>query len=378
MNSLQTEIDKIWDKENVGQHSHFLRSLFTEVSREKRTLTLQGALNHLAYYIETGRVAVIRDGVEIARLESGRWIGEISATLAVPANATVELIGDATAYQLDVEKLKGDSNPVYFTQWIKGILFSLADKMDQSNTTLVEKLRLQISNLEEKRRTSIFLTYVFVGLSLYTFFLDTFDWLTAFLPSDTFISGGIILAFSGLALAVMNRSGLPFSEFGLNFSNWKRDAYEGLVKSIPLAIGFLAFKTVFLTFKGTLEYSTLIRPSRIFFDQSQFSWGLWSLFLFLYALFSIAQEFIGRCGVQSPLIRLYQGTESPAISWKAIIVSNLMFAATHAHLGPLFSALAFFPGLFWGYLFAKQRSLVGCSVSHLFLGVWCVFVVGMP
>ena len=111
MNSLQTEIDKIWDKENVGQHSHFLRSLFTEVSREKRTLTLQGALNHLAYYIETGSVAVIRDGVEIARLESGRWIGEISATLAVPANATVELIGGRYRLSIGCGKAEGGFKP---------------------------------------------------------------------------------------------------------------------------------------------------------------------------------------------------------------------------------------------------------------------------
>jgi membrane protease YdiL (CAAX protease family) len=38
---------------------------------------------------------------------------------------------------------------------------------------------------------------------------------------------------------------------------------------------------------------------------------------------------------------------------------------------------AFVPGLFWGWMFAKQRSLVGVTVSHIAVGLWAIFALGV-
>ena len=37
----------------------------------------------------------------------------------------------------------------------------------------------------------------------------------------------------------------------------------------------------------------------------------------------------------------------------------------------------FLPGLFWGWLYARHGTLIGVSVSHILLGLWTVFVVGI-
>jgi len=66
-----------------------------------------------------------------------------------------------------------------------------------------------------------------------------------------------------------------------------------------------------------------------------------------------------------------------SVNWKAIIISNLMFAAGHVFISFWFSVAAFVPGLFWGWMFAKQRSLVGVMVSHVVLGLWAFFALGM-
>jgi CRP/FNR family cyclic AMP-dependent transcriptional regulator len=39
--------------------------------------------------------------------------------------------------------------------------------------------------------------------------------------------------------------------------------------------------------------------------------------------------------------------------------------------------VAFFTGLFWGWLYARQRGLVGVSVSHVLLGMWALDVVDL-
>jgi membrane protease YdiL (CAAX protease family) len=35
------------------------------------------------------------------------------------------------------------------------------------------------------------------------------------------------------------------------------------------------------------------------------------------------------------------------------------------------------PGLFWGWMFARQRSIVGVTVSHIVVGLWANFLVGV-
>ena len=56
------------------------------------------------------------------------------------------------------------------------------------------------------------------------------------------------------------------------------------------------------------------------------------------------------------------------------MISNALFASAHLHLSLSFAILAFFPGLIWGALFARQQSLLGVCVSHLLCG-WFAFLV---
>jgi membrane protease YdiL (CAAX protease family) len=65
-------------------------------------------------------------------------------------------------------------------------------------------------------------------------------------------------------------------------------------------------------------------------------------------------------------------------TWEAIFLSNLLFSVTHLHVS-LYLALMVFPiGLYWGWIYARQGSLIGSSVSHAILGVFALFVVGFP
>ena len=55
-----------------------------------------------------------------------------------------------------------------------------------------------------------------------------------------------------------------------------------------------------------------------------------------------------------------------------------MFCATHLHMSSTFALLVVVPSVFWGILFARQGSLIGVSISHVLIGLWTLFVLGLP
>ena len=61
----------------------------------------------------------------------------------------------------------------------------------------------------------------------------------------------------------------------------------------------------------------------------------------------------------------------------AIVLSNVVFSVTHLHLGWICALSSFIPGLFWGWMYYRQRSLVGVSISHVLIGVWLMDVLDL-
>ena len=96
----------------------------------------------------------------------------------------------------------------------------------------------------------------------------------------------------------------------------------------------------------------------------------------LYLLLTPIQEFVARSGVQAPLYAFLQGSELKRAGL-SIAVSNLVFAAVHAHIGLAFALVSFVPGLFWGWIFLRTNSLLAASASHLIVGGAGVFLFGI-
>jgi membrane protease YdiL (CAAX protease family) len=96
----------------------------------------------------------------------------------------------------------------------------------------------------------------------------------------------------------------------------------------------------------------------------------------LYLLLTPVQEFVARCGIQAPLYAFLQGSELKRHGL-AIVVSNLVFSAAHAHIGFAFAAATFIPGLFWGWIIARTNSLLAASLSHFVIGEAGIFLFGI-
>jgi membrane protease YdiL (CAAX protease family) len=87
----------------------------------------------------------------------------------------------------------------------------------------------------------------------------------------------------------------------------------------------------------------------------------------LYALLSPVQEFVARGLMQGALAKMLTG---PQVPLKSILLANAVFSVSHQHLGLAYALAVFVPGLFWGWLYHRQGSLLGVSISHVIIGLW--------
>ncbi|HET7839741.1 MAG TPA: CPBP family intramembrane glutamic endopeptidase, partial [Rectinemataceae bacterium] len=169
-------------------------------------------------------------------------------------------------------------------------------------------------------------------------------------------------------------SGYPPSAFGLTLRGAGRVILEAIGWTLPLIALLVAFKLVLILFVPGFRGRGLIDPADLVARLGKGELGLYLLFLLLYTLFSPIQEFIARGCIQSSFRNFLPDTRRSI--WISIILSNLLFSMAHSHLNLGFAIVAFVPGLFWGWMYERQRSLLGVCVSHVLLGDLAIYVLG--
>ena len=94
-----------------------------------------------------------------------------------------------------------------------------------------------------------------------------------------------------------------------------------------------------------------------------------------YSIFSPIQEFIARGGIQSAFQELLISKHKNLI---AVLIANIMFSMTHLHISTVIALVVFIPGLFWGWLYYRHKTLIGVCISHIIIGLFAIRVVGFP
>lgn len=108
-------------------------------------------------------------------------------------------------------------------------------------------------------------------------------------------------------------------------------------------------------------YPHIFRPDLPFIDFSLF--GLPQVF---YVFTVIVQEFLARIVIQGSLYRIMVGKR---LKLQSILLSSLIFAIMHMHLGFFFMIGAVILAGALGVLYQKQKSLIGVCIVHYVFGV---------
>lgn len=334
--------------------------------------------NGRVYLIEEGEIRVWKGdpgsltGVCVAVLAKGNCFGEMSALSAAPASATVVAETRAVVRELALRDLPAEGG-VRETVTLN-VARTLVNRLSGANTAIQTKHTEQQKSLRLLISATAFLTRVLIALSFYMFALPVVKTVRPSLPSDIVISSFFVVMFFWVAWTFMRQSQLELADFGMSLKDWPRQIGRSLLWSAPiLVIFFVAKGWLVWAFPGHFQ---LFEPMRLLNAAGESSYPHWFFFTVVYVSLCFAQEFI-RCAVQGSLALFYSATGSPA-RWRAILVANVVFASLHVHLGNTFALAAFIPGLFWGWLYAREHSYLSAAFSHGITGLWIVCIVGVP
>jgi hypothetical protein len=208
-----------------------------------------------------------------------------------------------------------------------------------------------------------------VVLCAYVFVLQVAGQLLHGRFSTSWLSIPGFIVFFLLFYRAARRSGQPIAAYGVTLRGWRRSLAEGLLASLPLFALCIVAKWLLVQFLPAM------RGEPVFALAGNLHTGTAAMAIeaAAYLVFSPFQEFIVRGAMQGSLENFLTG---PRRVLKAILVANLMYAMLHLYMSVIFSLMVFIPGLLWGWLYARHRTLVGVTVSHALCGLFCFFVVG--
>lgn len=163
--------------------------------------------------------------------------------------------------------------------------------------------------------------------------------------------------------------------YGFRMGPWKKDLRLALGASVALCAAGTLIKWVLVHFLPSMSHIPVFQLS---FGHGETDAAVhlsrgFGIAL-LYGLFSPVQEIIVRGGLQSSFQKFLGGKYR--ILW-AILLSNAIFAAFHIHVSIALALSAMTAGWFWGWLYYRQGSLFGVSVSHILVGWYALFVLGL-
>ncbi len=333
-------------------------------------LVTEGDVASDLFLVTEGEVEAVRAGTDgdvvLGRLGAGDIVGEVALFDRGPRSATVRARTDAVVHALPFACLDGS----------KGGLSAEARLrvLSRVGAELAGRVRSGGDASEVAHRTSSAMGDLLVSVMtlqcIYAITLTALPFLSGVLPSSTtYVSIPLQLVFAIAGVAFILRTRLPLRMFGIGF--------RGLVSSIALSIAvtvpFLgvvtAVKWLVLRAKGgagaVIENADLARVAADPRIQTLFA---------VYAASCIVQELIVRSALQSSLRLFLVGKQARL---RAIGVCALVFATNHLHISALFAAVALLPGLVWGWMFDRRPNLGGVILSHVVVGAYVFFVLGV-
>lgn len=340
-------------------------------------LTREGERSLDFFIIVSGRAQVTKGGgkLRVSVLGPGSIIGEIALIERGARSASVQALEELRVLVLRESRFidrpeLADIYPVL----MRNVSRELCERVRTQSDHTVKSLSAQVSMAR-------FLVNFLLISSLYTLFLGIFLRLKQPFASPTFITIGALVVFLTVIIRFMRKSGQPMSAYGLTLRDWRPALRESLIAS-ALGMAFtLGLKWVIVHTVPSMADKPLLDISGSFTDYGvPFSWDSWWVYVALYTLFSPVQEFVTRGGVQGALQEfLSAGAERPTAAnrWLANLIANCVFAALHSHISISFALMAFFPGMLWGWLYSRQPTLLGVSVSHIIIGVWGGFILNL-
>ena len=309
---------------------------------------------------ESNNARVAPEQFVIAELDAGDLFGELSFIKKTPRSASVKCIKRSNLLALnsdDIESLRREY-PSAYGLMMKNLASYLASRLQKTTNNEVRALKTELENSILNSKANLFFSYVIGLLCVYNLTISKISQLSLDFNNASIVSAIIIVLFSLGLIFMIRHSDLPIQIIGLTSKGWRPAVKESLIWSVVIISFMIGAKWLIITEVPKYQHLPLFD-----FDLSKQSIGLNFI---LYTLHSPIQEFVARGVLQGSLQHFFSGRN---VVFRAIIISNALFSATHVHLMEgLLGVIVFIPGLFWGWLYSRHNSLIGVSISHMLIG----------
>jgi len=329
------------------------------------------------YILRKGSVKILKNEpdsdvqYQIAVLNPGDTIGEVALLDDGPRSATVVALEDTSLLVIPIDKLSAmaSADDSVDSRMKINLAYELGQRLRTTNESTVRNLREKLAEAETRAEMGKFISNVLIGTCVYMFALGVLSVMAKEAIDTTMISVPILFGFAIGLFVLIKNSAYPFSAYGITTENWRYAIKDSLLWTMGMLVLVVGVKAVMVytvpAFKGL--------PVFDFYQSKNTTLGMALLAAGLYALFVPIQEGVARCGLQSSFQMFLTGKYRVLVS---ILISNLLFSATHLHVSIKLALLVFPVGVFWGWLYYRHNTVIGIIVSHIIVGLFALFAVG--
>ena len=361
-----------------------LEAHFREVRHDEDELVIEeGDLTDDLFIIRVGSVEVTKrtpgsaTGQRLAVIQAGECFGEVGLIDRQPRSASVRTLEPTHLSALSVNEvrlLSAGSESLY-SVLIRNLASEMARRLRGTNEVAAASLEREVEHLNARVAMGTFLAYVVLVMSVYGFILRAATNMAHTASSSTVVSIPIIIGLASALFMMMLQSGYPLRTYGLTLVNWKANCVESVLWTLPFLALLTLAKFALIRTVPQFSHTPLFN---IYAAVNPDAGPRDAYFVALIALGYLAlvplQEISIRGALQSSLQSFLVG---PRSTFWAIVISNAMFTCAHLHLSETLALAVFLPGVFWGVLFARQRSVVGPILSHMMVGWWALFLLDL-
>jgi CRP-like cAMP-binding protein len=364
------------------RHLALIETLSKKESLPAGTIILkEGEVSLEFYLLLKGDVEIVKTSLEglehrIRILKPGELIGELAFIEETARSATVRTLTETEVLRIDGSIIKNDSRYIeLYAALAVAMGKSISERLRYTNTVTVKSMQAELT--AEKMRVAMGHSMVSIILTniICAFSLGITASLANYLPSTTPISIVLITIYVLVIFRAIQLGGYPLSQYGLTLRTWRASSLQAMIYSLPILALVVGIKWLFILYVPAYHNDAIFQPFLELSGTSSTGYWMYIVMPLAYALFCPVQEFLARGAIQTSF-QLFLGSEKNSKNLQAIILSNLIFAQSHLWLSVNFAIMVFFSGLFWGWMYNKQKDLVGVSVSHILIGCWVAFAIG--
>lgn len=340
----------------------FLRHfLVREVYPPNQVIIREGDLTSDLFLILDGEVSVIKWDEErhfqmpIVRLVKRDMFGEMSFMDDSPRSSTVKTIKETTVFKLSRKALASSSiemRDIENTMFANIAVVNI-HRLRETNRLFVKNLRTNLQILQERHDIGTFLIYQLLLFAICSF-IGTFfdDRLRAYIP-------WLLVALPSYYM--FRKNTFIYSRYEWNFAKWPK------IIGISLAISFVILAFDFFL-RSVFQLNAAERWMLNFRPEFNIPLPIFSLAfnVIFYAVYCFAFEFMARDVLQSSVQEFCNDENGYQTIW---MNASLLFLL-QLPLGDIPALYTFLSSLFLGFVYLKQKTILGVFIIHFLVGLF--------